>query len=210
MEHPNGAFVKEYNMFKGFQKVSLIDYPGVVASTLFTGGCNFRCSWCHNWSLVEPALFEKSPDIPEDYIKSFLLSRKGKIRGVCVSGGEPTLWQDQLRKFFGWCKSNGFLVKLDTNGYKPEVIKSFIDENLIDFIAMDIKNLYDKYPETVGVKVFDVSKIKKSIEIIKNSKVSHQFRTTIVPNLVNPEDIKELSLRIGESIITQEYRQIRR
>ena len=195
-------------MFKGFQKISLIDFPGVIASTLFTGGCNFRCSWCHNLSLVDPLLIEKSPDIPEEYIKSYLLSRKDKIRGVCISGGEPTLWLDKLRVFLKWCKSNSFLVKLDTNGYLPEKLENLLKENLLDFVAMDIKNSFDKYPETVGLEPFDESRIKRSIEIIRKSGISHQFRTTAVPDLVNLKDIEEFSFHIKENIIIQEYRSV--
>lgn len=192
-------------MFKGIQKVSLIDFPNHIATTLFTGGCNFNCFWCHNRSLVEPEKLALLPDISEDDIKSFLLSRKGKIEGVCITGGEPTIWGERLANFMQWCKSHNFLVKLDTNGYNPDILESYIKRNLLDFIAMDIKNTFDKYAETVGVKALKIERIKKSIEIIKNSGLEYQFRTTVVPNLVSKEKITEF---FGNHIKLQEYRAI--
>ncbi|MGC8770654.1 MAG: anaerobic ribonucleoside-triphosphate reductase activating protein [Brevinematia bacterium] len=189
-------------MFKGIQKLTLIDYPEHIATTLFTGGCNFNCFWCHNRSLVEKDKLSLLPNIPEEDIQSFLLSRKGKIEGVCITGGEPTIWGERLAKFMKWCKDNGFLVKLDTNGYNPDVLLFYLSKGLLDYIAMDIKNTFDKYPETVGVKNLDISRIKKSIEIIKNSGIAHQFRTTVVTNLVEKDKLEEI---IGEKIVFQEY-----
>ncbi len=189
-------------MFKGIQKVSLIDYPGHIATTLFTGGCNFNCLWCHNRILVEKESLSNLPTISEEEIKSFLISRKGKIEGVCITGGEPTLWRDKLSLFMKWCKENGFLVKLDTNGYLPDVLKNYIDNKLVDFIAMDIKNTFEKYSQTVNVTDLDIERIKTSIEIIKNSGLPYQFRTTLVPNLVNRKEIEEF---FGEGIEFQEY-----
>ncbi len=189
-------------MFKGIQKLTLIDYPEHIATTLFTGGCNFNCFWCHNRSLVEKDKLSLLPDIPEKDIQSFLLSRKGKIEGVCITGGEPTIWGKRLGEFIKWCKDNGFLVKLDTNGYNPDVLLFYLSKGLLDYIAMDIKNTFDKYPETVGVKNLDISRIKKSIEIIKNSGIAHQFRTTVVTNLVEKDKLEEI---IGEKIVFQEY-----
>ncbi|MCX7820676.1 MAG: anaerobic ribonucleoside-triphosphate reductase activating protein [Brevinematales bacterium] len=189
-------------MFKGIQKVSLIDYPGYIATTLFTGGCNFDCFWCHNRSLVETDKLSLLPDVPEETIKSYLLARKGKIEGVCITGGEPTLWGKQLAEFMSWCKEHNFRVKLDTNGYLPEVLLFYIENKLLDFIAMDIKNTFDKYPETVGVNNLDIERIKKSIEIIKNSGIKHQFRSTIVPVLVEKD---KLEILVGEKIVFQEY-----
>lgn len=189
-------------MFKGIQKLTLIDYPGHIATTLFTGGCNFNCFWCHNRSLVEREKLSLLPDIPEIDIQNFLLSRKGKIEGVCITGGEPTIWGERLAEFMKWCKDNGFLVKLDTNGYNPDILLSYLSKGLLDYIAMDIKNTFDKYPETVGIKNLDIERIKKSIEIIKNSGIAHQFRTTVVTNLVEKDKLEEI---IGEKIIFQEY-----
>ncbi|MEJ5284309.1 MAG: anaerobic ribonucleoside-triphosphate reductase activating protein [Brevinematales bacterium] len=189
-------------MFKGIQKLTLIDYPEHIATTLFTGGCNFNCFWCHNRSLVEKEKLSILPDIPEENIQSFLLSRKGKIEGVCITGGEPTIWGERLAKFMKWCKDNDFLVKLDTNGYNPDVLLSYLSKGLLDYIAMDIKNTFDKYPDTVGIKNLDIERIKKSIEIIKNSGIAHQFRTTVVTNLVEKDKLEEI---VGEKIVFQEY-----
>jgi pyruvate formate lyase activating enzyme len=192
-------------MFKGVQKVSLVDYPGVVCATLFTGGCNFRCPWCHNWELVDPLLVAQTPDISEEFIKNFLLKRIGKIQGVCISGGEATIWGDQLKGFMKWCHENNFLVKLDTNGYLPEVIESLIKEKLPDYIAMDIKNTFDKYNESAGLPVVDFFRIQRSINLIQESGIPHQFRTTIVPGLVELDDMEKVSEEIGEEIVYQEY-----
>jgi pyruvate formate lyase activating enzyme len=193
-------------MIKGVQKVSLVDYPGVVCATLFTGGCNFRCPWCHNWELVDPVLVAQTPDISDDFIKNFLLKRTGKIQGVCISGGEPTVWGDQLKSFMKWCHENNFLVKLDTNGYLPDVIEDLIKEKLPDYIAMDIKNTYDKYPESAGLPALDYFKIRKSIDLIQESTIAHQFRTTLVPGLVELDDMDNVAEEIGEEIVYQEYR----
>ncbi len=192
-------------MFKGIQKVSLIDFPGYIVSTLFTGGCNFNCQWCHNRILVEKDSLKKIPDILEEEIKNFLLSRKGKIEGVCITGGEPTLWGEKLAHFIKWCIENGFLVKLDTNGYLPDILESYIKRGLLDFIAMDIKNTFEKYSQTVGLPSLDIERIKKSISLIKTSGIKYQFRTTLVPKIVNKEEMEEMEDLLGEKIIFQEY-----
>lgn len=195
-------------MFKGIQKVSLIDYPGFIAATLFTGGCNFRCAWCHNWSLVEPALLSQAPDLSEESVQEFLISRKGKIQGICITGGEPTLWGEKLENFIRWAKKTGFLIKLDTNGYIPEVLKKWLDEKLLDFVAMDIKNVFPKYAETVGLKDIVSENILQSIEWIKKSGVPHQFRTTLVPPHVDREEMEAFAeSTLGEAIVFQEYRE---
>ncbi len=193
-------------MFKGIQKVSLIDYPGIICTTLFTGGCNFRCSWCHNLQLVDASILKGLPDIQEDQIKTYLAKRKGKIQGICVSGGEPTLWGGKLAGFMHWAKGNGFLVKLDTNGYNPGVLQNYIGQNLLDFIAMDIKNTFDKYRITTDIESLDISLIKKSIDIIKKSDVRHQFRTTLVPGMVLKNEMIKFSRLLGEEIVFQDYR----
>lgn len=193
-------------MFKGIQKVSLIDYPGKVAATLFTGGCNFRCPWCHNWSLVEPSLVESTPDMPESYIQNYLLTRKGKLQGVCITGGEPTLWGPQLARFMGWCKNEGYLVKLDTNGYLPDVLRGYIQQKLVDFIAMDIKNSLVNYSKSTGIEPFHPEPILETIQVIKSSGVPYQFRTTMVPELVERENMLQMASLIQENILFQEYR----
>ncbi|MGA2142228.1 MAG: anaerobic ribonucleoside-triphosphate reductase activating protein [Brevinematales bacterium] len=193
-------------MFRGIQKVSLIDYPGRIASTFFTAGCNFNCPWCHNRKLVFPDLYAQIPEITEDDAFNYLLSRKGLIQGVCVTGGEPSLWGERLELFFKRCKENGFLTKLDTNGYLPGALKGYLDSNFLDFVAMDIKNTFGKYARTAGLDSIDTGKINESIDLIKRSGISHQFRTTVVPGLVDREEMEALSLEIGEKIVFQEYR----
>ena len=143
-------------------------------------------------------------EIPESEIKDFLLERKGKIEGVCITGGEPTIWGERLADFLNWCKKNGFLVKLDTNGYLPEVLQDYIEKKLLDFIAMDIKNTFEKYSLTCGVEI-DIKKIKDSIKIIKESGIKHQFRTTLVPELVSAEEMKSMEEFIGEKLVFQEF-----
>lgn len=191
-------------MFKGIQKLSLVDFPDVLATTLFTGGCNFRCSWCYNLDLVIPERLEKLKEISESEVKGFLLSRRGKIEGVCITGGEPTIWKERLKDFLKWCRENGFLIKLDTNGYEPEVLENYITSGLLDFVAMDIKNIFEKYSMTVGISV-NIERIKKSIEIIKNSKIKHQFRTTIVPGFVDINEMKEMEHYLEEEIHYQNF-----
>lgn len=195
-------------MFKGIQKVSLIDFPGRVACTLFTGGCNFRCPWCHNLNLVEPECVGFIPDISEETVKKYLLSRRSKLQGVCITGGEPTLWCDKLLSFLLWCKSEGFETKLDTNGYLPEVLELFVTRKAVDFIAMDIKNTFPKYAATTGMTLIDHSKLLRSIEIIRESGVEHQFRTTVVTGQVDPVEIMSMEALEGETVVFQEYRNV--
>ena len=192
-------------MFKGIQKVSLVDYPGYVATTLFTGGCNFNCAWCHNRALVEPEQYDKIPDLDIEDIKSYLTERSGKIQAVCVTGGEPTLHTDTLSDFFEWCHKTGLKVKLDSNGYLPDRLKRLLDEGNVDFVAMDIKNSPEKYAKTVGLDSIDFSRIERSIDIIKNSGLDYQFRTTMVTGLVNEKDIDFMEKRYNISIVRQEY-----
>ncbi|HEB01381.1 MAG TPA: anaerobic ribonucleoside-triphosphate reductase activating protein [Candidatus Portnoybacteria bacterium] len=176
-------------LIAGLQKVTLIDYPGQVAATIFTLGCNFRCGFCHNPELVE--LDRKSPFlISEEEVFKFLKSRKGLLDGVCLTGGEPTLHQD-CPAFIKKIKKLGFLVKLDTNGTNPQMLEKLISQRLIDYLAMDIKNSPEKYQETVGTKV-NLKNIQKSIELIKNSGLDYQFRTTVVPGLIDEKEIKKI------------------
>lgn len=172
----------------GLQKLTLLDYPERIACTVFTGGCNLRCPFCHNGSL---ALGDSKDEISEEEFFSFLESRAGRLDGVCISGGEPTL-QPDLADFVRKIKALGFSVKLDTNGTRPEVISSLICEGLLDYIAMDIKNSPTKYAETAGVKAFDYSPIAESIKIISESGVAHEFRTTVTAELHDAKDIREI------------------
>ena len=173
--------------FVGIDKLSLLDYDEKLSCVLFAKACNFRCPFCHNGLSV----LESETYIPFDQILDFLNSRKGKLDAVVITGGEPTLMDDIVDKITT-IKSMGFLVKLDTNGTKPEVIKDLLDRNLIDYIAMDIKNSLNMYPCTVGVKKIDEDKIKESIKLIQNSGIDYEFRTTLVSEFHTLESIKEM------------------
>lgn len=172
----------------GFQKFSLIDYPGKIAAVIFTQGCNFRCPYCHNPELVLPELFEK--EIPLNEIMEFLKFRKEKLDGVVVTGGEPTLQAD-LSEVLRDIKNLGYSIKLDTNGTNPEVIKELIDKKLIDYIAMDIKAPFEKYDELSGIES-DINKIKQSIRVIMISGIDYEFRTTVVKYLLTEKDVELL------------------
>ena len=176
-------------LLKGLQKLTLLDFPGRLAATVFVGGCNFRCPFCHNASLVLPEKF--GPTLPEEEFFSFLSSRLGKLTGVCVSGGEPTL-HPEIADFLRRIKNMGLAVKLDTNGYRPDVLESLIDEGLVDYVAMDIKNSPERYGETVGLRSFDVEPIKKSVEILLSGRVDYEFRTTVMRELHTEDDIRKM------------------
>jgi pyruvate formate lyase activating enzyme len=176
-------------ILKGLQKLTLLDYPGEIAATVFTGGCNFRCPFCHNASLVLPEKFGAT--LPTEEFFAFLESRRGKLRAVCVSGGEPTM-QGDLREFIARIKEMGFLVKLDTNGTRPDVLRALMDGGLLDYVAMDIKNSKARYGETVGVKNFDISPIEESINILRKGNVPFEFRTTVVRELHDAQDFAEI------------------
>ncbi len=179
----------------GFQKVSLIDYPGKVAAVIFTQGCNFRCPFCHNTELVIPSCFQKP--LSQEEITSFLITRVGKIQGVVVTGGEPTL-QEGLGAFLRTIKEEmGFAIKIDTNGTRPAVLRSLIQDGVLDFIAMDIKGPIDRYSDFVGVLV-DVRLILESIDLIKNSGIDFQFRTTVVKPLMNPDDVTDTATLVAD------------
>ena len=181
-------------VIKGLQKLTLLDFPGRLAATVFVGGCNFRCPFCHNASLVLSERFGDSLD--EGEVLEFLDSRRGKLGGVCISGGEPTL-QPDLCAFIIKVREMGFAVKLDTNGYRPEVLAKLIGEGLLDYIAMDVKNSLGKYAETAGVKFFDTGKIEESIALIRESGIPHEFRTTLVKELHTAESVSEIAELIG-------------
>jgi len=172
----------------GFQKISLIDFPGKVASVVFTQGCNFRCPYCHNAELVLPSHFSET--IPEKNILDFLMTRVGRLQGVEVTGGEPTLHSD-LPDFIEKIKDMGYAVKLDTNGSRPAVLKHLIDQKLVDFIAMDVKGPLDRYDDIAGVKV-NPRLIEESIDLIIQSGVEYLFRTTFPKPLLGEQDIPGL------------------
>lgn len=175
----------------GFQKMTMLDYPGKIACTIFTYGCNFKCPFCHNARLV----LEEATPFTEDEILSYLNKRKGVLDGVCISGGEPML-QSDLFEFIKKVKDIGLLVKLDTNGYFPDKLKYAIDNGLVDYVAMDIKNCREKYALTVGNDKIDISNIEKSVELLKEGKVDYEFRTTVTKELHTTEDFA----KIGEWI----------
>jgi len=176
----------------GLQRVSLIDYPGLISAVVFLQGCNFKCSYCHNPELVDPSLFQ--PCLRENDIFDFLETRKGKLDAVSITGGEPTL-QDKLPAFIKQIRKMGFAVKMDTNGSQPKVIKNLLADKLLDFIAMDIKAPLEKYKEIVKTPV-KVDSIKESIDLILKAKIPHEFRTTIVESQLGENDI----LQIGKLI----------
>lgn len=191
---------------KGFIPVSLIDYPRLISSVVFSGGCNFRCPWCHNFDLVDMQSLKKIKTIPFEYILSFIDSRKGKIDGLCISGGEPTIHGESLIDFIRLIKKKEIPVKLDTNGSNPEIIVKLLNEKLIDFIAIDIKNTAEKYPLTIGLKSFDFSTIIESLQIIKKSGIEFQTRTTLVPDLVDKSEMENLAKKLEINIFFQEYK----
>jgi len=173
----------------GFQKISLIDYPGKISAILFIWGCNLHCNYCHNPELVDPKL--KPPAIPEKEIFDFLDKRKKILDGITVTGGEPTLYKE-LPDFLSKIKEYKLLVKLDTNGTCPQMLEKVIQKNLVDYLAMDIKAPLEKYKEVVG-KEIDLENIKKSIKIIMGSKIDYEFRSTLLPDLHNQNDIIEMA-----------------
>jgi len=175
----------------GLQKLTLIDFPGRLAATVFLCGCNFRCPWCYSSELVLPEKIKNQPKISIDYFFNFLKERKRLLEGVVICGGEPTINKD-LPGFIKKIKELGYLVKLDTNGSNPKMLKRLIDKNLIDYVAMDIKGPKERYSEFVGVRV-DIKKIQESIDILKKEKVDSEFRTTIVPALHKKEDVIEIA-----------------
>lgn len=176
----------------GLQKSSLIDYPGKISAVIFTSGCNFRCPYCHNPELIMNSGAETSVSAPN--VLKFLQSRVGKLDGVVITGGEPTLHKD-LPKFIEKIKNLGFCVKLDTNGTNPDMLQSLIDDFLIDYVAIDIKAPIEKYSQVANVEL-NIENILKSIQIIRNSQIDYEFRTTVVKSQLFAEDFE----KIGEML----------
>lgn len=169
----------------GLQRTSLSDYPGKISAIVFTQGCNFRCPYCHNPELVDPGKF--GPLVPEGDFFAFLEKRQGKLDAVTVTGGEPTL-QEDLERFLSDIRKMGYHLKLDTNGSRPDVLESLIGRGLVDYFAMDIKGPFSKYNRIAGVSVAE-NAIRKSIELIATSGISHEFRTTIVRSQLDADDL---------------------
>jgi len=193
----------------GLQKLTLIDYPDKVAATVFLIGCNFKCPFCQNPELVDLEEIKKQSRIEERDFFNFLDQRKKFLEGVCITGGEPTI-QPDLIDFIKKIKAKGFLIKLDTNGSNPEVLSKLVSasrrRNLLDFVAMDIKTSLDKYEKAIGIK-FDLEKIKQSVELIKNSGIDYEFRTTVVPGIIDEKDIEEIGkwLKGGKKFALQQF-----
>lgn len=173
--------------FKGHQKSSFIDYPDKICTVFFTGGCNFRCPYCHNSDLVH----NKGEAITEDFVFDYLDKRKKMLDAVCISGGEPTL-QKGLYDFIKKVKDKGYLVKLDTNGTDPDILKKLLADELVDYVAMDIKAPINKYNELTNTNV-DINKITESIGIIKYANIDYEFRTTVCEELLTQKDILEIA-----------------
>ena len=187
----------------GYNKLTLLDFPEKMACTVFLPNCNFRCPFCHNASLVLSP--DTQPSISEEEFLSFLKKRKGVLEGVCITGGEPTLSPD-LYDFVLKIKELGYLVKLDTNGYRPDVLQKLL--GVVDYVAMDIKNSPEKYAETVGLKNFDIDKIKRSVSLIQESGKPHEFRMTVSPDMQSDEDFESVGewLKGEEKFFLQQYK----
>lgn len=189
----------------GLNKTTLLDYPEHVAATVFTGGCNFRCPFCHNMDLV---LGEVEPALSTEDFFAFLEKRKGILDGVCITGGEPTLQKD-LPDFIRGIRDKGYLVKLDTNGYRPKVLEELLRENLLDYVAMDIKSSVENYPRVTGMADLDVTGIQESVSLLKSAGIPYEFRTTVVKGLHRIDEFDEIGrwLQGAEAYFLQAFRE---
>lgn len=173
----------------GFNKLTLLDYPGRLACTIFLGHCNFRCPFCHNAGLVlDP---ENEPVIPIEEILGTLKKRKGILDGVCITGGEPTVHK-KLPEFIQQIKKMDYSVKLDTNGTNPQMVQDMVKAGLVDYVAMDIKNAPDKYGETAGIARVHLEAVNETVEFLKSGKVDYEFRTTVTRELHKKEDFLKI------------------
>jgi pyruvate formate lyase activating enzyme len=195
----------------GFQRQSLIEFPGMISAVIFTVGCNLRCPFCHNFRLIEPGEVE---EIPEEIVLDHLCRNRRLLDAVVVSGGEPTI-QPDLKGFLQEVKSMGYAIKLETNGTEPDVLGDLIESELLDLVAMDVKAppRFDRYNEVVGgiltPELFE--RMLESISILRESGIEHEFRTTLVPGLISQSDIEEIRRFLeGERHITQEYQSVGR
>ena len=194
------------NIFAGLQKLTLLDYPGKVACTLFTRGCNFRCPFCHNASLVVRA--DEQPTYTNDEILAFLKKRQGILDGVAITGGEPTLMSG-LYDFIVQVKEMGYSVKLDTNGSRPDVLRDLVEHSLVDYVAMDIKNSPEKYAYTCGLpESYDLSKIEESKNFLMEGHVDFEFRTTVAKPFHTEEDFYKIGewLKGSEKYFLQQFK----
>lgn len=180
----------------GLQKLTLLDYPGKVACTIFLPGCNFRCPFCHNAALVTN---EQADTIKEEDLFAFLKKRQGILDGVCITGGEPLLQQD-LADLIGDIKKLGYAVKLDTNGSMPERLEALIRDGLLDMVAMDIKNTPPKYAETAGATADFSERICRSVALLKQGAIPYEFRTTVVKEFHRVEDFAQIGCWLAEGL----------
>lgn len=189
---------------QGLQKLTLLDYPGKVACTIFTAGCNFRCPFCHNASLVTDT--HRNKEISQEEIFAFLKKRQGILDGVCISGGEPLLAQG-IKDFITKIKELGYEVKLDTNGSYPDQLKNLVEGGLIDYVAMDIKNSQENYGKTIGIPDYDIQNIHKSVQYLLSGKVPYEFRTTVVRELHQKSDFASIGrwIRGAEQYYLQQF-----
>ena len=176
----------------GLQKMTLLDFPGKVACTVFLGGCDLRCPFCHNAELIDGTA---KPVMDEEEFLSFLKKRQGLLDGVAITGGEPCLYKD-LPELVKKIRELGFMVKLDSNGYHPQLLKQILDEKLIDYAAMDIKNSPEKYAVTCGVESVDMNTIRTSINLLMESGIDYEFRTTVVEEFHEAADFEEMGKMI--------------
>ena len=190
--------------FVSINKLTLLDYPEKVACVLYTPTCNFMCPYCHNW---ETLIEEKLPSLNFEDILSFLKKRVGILDGVVVSGGEPTL-MDDLPEKIKTIKELGYLVKLDTNGSNPEMLKELIEKGLIDYVAMDIKHSFSKYYDVIQNKMINLDDIKESIEILMENKVDYEFRITLIEEYHDKDSIYEIGklLEGCKKLFLQQYK----
>lgn len=196
----------------GYQPLTLLDYPGKLAATVFTLGCVLRCPFCHNPELIEPSkeyLAQAGGDKTGEFLK-FLETRRGKLDGVCITGGEPTLHSDLL-DFIRNIKALGFLVKLDTNGAFPDIVRSISETKLVDFWAMDIKHTPEKYPLASGTADIAIENFQESVKIIMGSGTNYEFRTTVVPGIHTESDFQEIGhwIRGARRFALQAFRDIK-
>jgi pyruvate formate lyase activating enzyme len=180
-------------LIHGLQKMTLLDYPEHIACTVFFGGCDLRCPYCHNYELVDGSM---PPVMDDEEFFAFLGKRQGLLDGVAITGGEPLLNKD-LPDFIRRIRGLGFAVKLDTNGNHPDKLKALLDEGLIDYAAMDIKNSPEKYAQTCGVAQIDMKKIRDSIDLLRNSTIEYEFRTTVVQEFHRADDFEEIGKMIA-------------
>lgn len=177
----------------GLQKMTLLDFPGKVACTVFLGGCDFRCPFCHNYELIDGTA---SPVMESDELLRFLETRKGLLDGVAITGGEPCLHRD-LPQLLKEIRAMGFAAKLDTNGFHPDMLETVLSEKLADYVAMDIKNSKEKYAATCGLQTVDMEPIYRSVSLLMSGNTEYEFRTTVVKELHEEKDFEEIGSMIA-------------